>query len=269
MSPSPRRPLTVIALVAACALAAAFPVGAGSYTVAPLIRASAPSPFAGCTIGARDPSSVIYPNAEVEPFVAVNPTNPLNLIGVFQQDRWSDGGAHGLVAAVTHDGGQTWAERWAHFSTCSGGPPANSGGYDRASDPWVTFGPDGTAYQISLSVSADELVSAILASRSTDGGETWSEPATLIRDTDGLHFNDKESITADPTRPGYAYAVWDRGNLPGDPRSVTSELHSFAYRGQPMFARTTDGGRTWSAPQAMSNQNSFTIGNQIAVLPDG
>ena len=77
---------------------------AGNFTVAPLVAASGPSPFAGCTVGAA-PGSVLYPNAEEEPWVDVNPTNPLNLIAVWQQDRWSDGGAHGLVTAVSHNGG--------------------------------------------------------------------------------------------------------------------------------------------------------------------
>jgi hypothetical protein len=37
----------------------------------------------------------------------VNPANPSNVIAVFQQDRWNKGGAHGIIAAVCHDGGQT------------------------------------------------------------------------------------------------------------------------------------------------------------------
>jgi hypothetical protein len=38
-----------------------------------------------------------------------------------------------------------------------------------------------------------------------------------------------------------------------------------------MFSKTTDGGQTWSTPARISpqNNNMFTIGNQIAVLPDG
>ena len=87
--------------------------------------------------------------------------------------------------------------------------------------------------------------------------------------TDPINFNDKESITGDWTRAGYAYATWIRGAIPGENRSFTSLLHSFAYRGQPMFSRTTDGGQTWSTPEAMTNQNIYAQGNQIVVLPDG
>ena len=80
-----------------------------------------------------------------EPWVDVNPANPQNLIAVWQQDRWSDGGARGLVTAVSHDGGVRSAETFPHFSTCAGGTPQNGGDFDRASDAWVSFGPDGTA----------------------------------------------------------------------------------------------------------------------------
>jgi hypothetical protein len=236
------------------------------------VDASGLSPFAGCTFGAPGTN---YPNSEVEPFVAVNPAHPSNIVGVFQQDRWSNGGAHGLVTATSHDGGSTWSESWPHFSTCAGGTAANGGNYDRSSDPWVTFAPNGDAYQISLSASADLTVSAVLVSKSADGGDTWSEPTTLARNvsafTEGPGFNDKESITADPTNANYVYAVWDRSRFPSDRAGVTAQMNAFSVRGDIMFSRTTDGGQTWSAARAILglNQNEFTIGNQIAVLPDG
>jgi len=64
--------------------------------------------------------------------------------------------------------------------------------------------------------------------------------------------------------------VWDRRRFPSDSANVNAG-HSFAFRGDPMFSKTTDGGRTWSTPTRISpqNNNMFTIGNQIAVLPDG
>jgi hypothetical protein len=202
--------------------------------------------------------------------VAVNPTNAQNIVAVYQQDRWSNGGARGLVTAVSHDGGATWSRTWAHFSFCSGGTPANGGDFDRASDPWVTFAPNGDAYQISLSASADLLTSGILVSKSTDGGDTWSEPVTLIRETSAFNFNDKESITADPTNANYVYAVWDRSRIPSD-RANLQALHSFAFRGDIMFARTTNGGTSWEPARAIFHPKAleFTIGNQIVVLPDG
>ncbi len=244
---------------------------AGSVTVSPLTLVSGPSPFAGCTIGGRsDGSSVNYVNSEVEPWVAVNPTNPNNIVGVFQQDRWSDGGAHGLVTAVSHDGGNTWSSTWAHFSFCSGGTVANGGDFDRASDPWVTFAPNGDAYQISLSASADLLTSAILVSKSSDGGDTWSEPTTIIRERSAFNFNDKESITADPTNASNVYAVWDRSRFPSDQANLNA-LRSFAFRGDIMFSRTTNGGASWEPARAIFHPKSleFTIANQIIVLPDG
>ena len=100
----------------------------------------------GCPTGSAGPNSVNYPNTEVEPFVAVNPINS-KIIGVFQQDRWNDGGAKALVAARSADGA-SWTRNSAQFSACSGGAPE----YERTSDPWVSYDRAGKAYQIALSV---------------------------------------------------------------------------------------------------------------------
>jgi hypothetical protein len=257
---------------AGVAMIAAFAVAGLALAAAGPVDVSGLSPFASCTVGGPGTNFV---NSEVEPFVAVNPANPSNIIGVFQQDRWSNGGAHGLVAATSHDGGSTWAESWAHFSICAGGTAANGGNYDRASDPWVAFAPNGDAYQISLSASAELTVSAVLVSKSVDGGDSWSEPITLARNVSGFPegpgFNDKESITADPTNADNVYAVWDRSRFPSDNANLTAQASAASVRGDIMFSRTTDGGRTWEAPRDILalNQNEFTIGNQIAVLPNG
>ncbi len=266
--------LALATVVGASAMAAG--ASAGVFTVAPLTLASGPSPFAGCTVGGT-PSSVLYPNAEEEPWVDVNPTKPNNLIAVWQQDRWSDGGAHGLVTAVTHNGGATWTLAFPHFSTCAGGTAQNGGDFDRSSDPWVSFGPDGTAYQVSLSFNAANNVNAVLASRSTDGGDHWSEPWTILRDSGerdvSYAFNDKESVTADPTTAGYAYAVWDRFVTPsGTSReSIEGLINSRSFREPAWFSRTTDGGLTWEPARNIYDRSEFngTIGNQILVAKNG
>jgi hypothetical protein len=253
-------------------------VSASSFSVAPLTLVSGPSPFAGCTVGATGvPGEVLYPNAEEEPWVAVNPANPNNVIAVWQQDRWSNGGARGLATGVSHDGGLTWSVTFPHFSICAGGTQANGGDFERASDPWVSFSPNGHAYQISLSVSFNTGENAVLVSKSTDGGNTWGEPVTLDRNSGGRDasyaFNDKESITADPTDSNYAYAVWDRFVTPSgtSKASLMGYFNSASFRQPVYFSRTTDGGATWEPARNIFDLGEFngTIGNQIVVLPNG
>ena len=78
----------------------------------------------------------MYVSGEVEPYVAVSPADPAFLVGGWQQDRWSDGGASGNSSAVSVDGGETWTvvEDTKH-SICSGGTAANGGDYERSTDP--------------------------------------------------------------------------------------------------------------------------------------
>lgn len=240
--------------------------GSAGAAVDPLSVASGPSPFPpGCNGAPQE--GVEYRNAEVEPFVAVNPTDAANLIGVWQQDRYSTGGANGNLTAVSRDGGQSWKHPDPPpFSRCAGGTAANGGDYARASDPWVSFGPDGTAHQIALATSdvnapAGEFgASAILASSSTDGGDTWGPVQTLIRNDNPALFNDKESITADPTDPNFVYAVWDR-----------LDLRTLVFTGPTFFARSTNGGQSYERARPIFRPGplSQTIGNQIVVLPNG
>lgn len=233
---------TVVALLAAPSLASA--AGGGPTAV------SGPSPFPTCTAGAT-PTSTVDNGSEVEPWIAVNPRDHRNIVTYYQQDRWNDGGAHSLVASVTHDGGAHWKQvAVPGIARCVGGD------YDRASDAGVSFAPNGDLYEISLSFNAADPINGVLVSKSTDGGDTWSKPTTLIRDTEEAFFDDKELITADPTSSKRAYAVWDRSNEKG---------------GQPVFfSRTTDGGRTWEKAHAIYDPTpGWTIANQIAVEPDG
>src|SRR3989475_4724314 len=268
----------VITLAVGVALATVQAPGPTPLTATPLTIISGPSPFAGCTIGASGaPGETLYPNAEEEPWLDVNPTSANNMISVWQQDRWSNGGAHGLVAGVTHDGGQTWNRTFAHFSECSGGTTANGGDYERASDPWISFAPNGDAYQISLSFDATTNRNGVLVSKSSKGGDDWSEPISLIRDSGnrdvGFAFNDKESITADPTNSNYAYAVWDRFTTPAgnSMANIEGAIKARSFREPIWFSRTTDGGQTWEPARIIYDRSEVngTIGNQIVVLPNG
>jgi len=223
------------------------------------VRISATTPFDATCTGTVS-GDVVYLNAEVEPFVAVNPRDPGNWVATWQQDRWSGGSANGLMTATTLDGGATWTRTAIPFSRCAGGNAGNDGDYQRATDPWVSFAPDGTAFQMALASSGGSFgagsANAMLVSRSIDGGRTWGPVSTLIRDGSEF-FNDKNSITADPTDPRYVYAVWDRLGASGG--------------GPAMLARSTDSGETWEGARPIYDPGlrSQTIGNVIAVLPNG
>jgi hypothetical protein len=240
-------------------------LGTSTASSAPtLTRVSGPSPFANCAI---EPlfGEANYLNSEVEPWLAINPHNTANLIGVWQQDRWRFGGARGLMTGVSHDGGKSWSRTFAHFSRCAGGTAANQGNYERASDPWVTISPNGVAYQIALTFNfVDDVNQAVLVSRSTNEGLTWSEPTTLISDVDPTVVDDKESITADPRNSRLVYAVWDR-------LEFTDATQTVIVRGPTMFSRTTNGGQSWSTARAIYDPgvDAQTISNQIVVLPNG
>ena len=231
---------------------------ASNFKAGSLVQVTGASPFANCTAdNVASQAGTNFLNSEVEPWVDVNPTNPKNIVGGVQQDRWSTGGARGLVASVSFNGGKTWQNVVIPGLTlCSGGT------FQRASDPWLSFAPNGDLYFLSLvsDVNPGGLLgdNAILVNKSTDGGLTWSDPITLIRDITPARFDDKQSITADPTDPNFVYAVWDRSTGQFIIQVVTE------------FARTTDAGETWETRVIYrSDPDDGNIGHQIVVLPDG
>ena len=295
-------------IVVSAVLLASAAAPAAAQELGRLKMISAGSPFTGCTadnVGQQDGAS--YPQTEIEPFIDGNPANPRNLIAVWQQDRWSNGGARGNSGAYTEDGGETWIPTVPpNVSACSGGD------YTRASDPWVSISPDGTAFFMHLVFDPDLPNgsfgrNAMLVSRSENGGRSWSNPIALRRDGVGQALNDKNSLTADPTDSDFAYAVWDRlvdFTLPesaaaaarpaalraqagaGDgavaARQRAKALRSMAARGAPAttevffkgpmyFTRTTNGGRSWERAREVYDPggNAQTINNLIEVLPSG
>jgi hypothetical protein len=263
--------------LSALALATASPAWASTETA--LVTVSSTNPYANCPADGQ--SGTVFPDAEVEPQVAVNPANPSNIIGAWQQDRWSNGGARGLVAGFSTDGGKTWGQSQLPFSGCAANPvsdPFTGTPYNRASDPWVSIGPDGTAYAVALDATETTVSgggnndTGVAAATSTNGGRTWGN-ASLIKSDQGTSpvfeftqfFNDKESVTADPIHAGTAYVVWDRLKAPS--HSPDAALRAHAFRGPTWFAKTTDGGKTWTGTRAIFDpgQNSQTIGNVIVV----
>lgn len=227
---------------------------------------SAASPFRADCNGPNFPITATYVNAESEPYVARNPKNLKNLITVYHQDRFPNDGANGVLASTSFDGGRTWevpalADQ-PTFSRCAGGNVSNGGDFEKASDPWVQFGADGTAYFAAVSWNVSNPEVAQFVATSSDGGRTWNRPVPVIRVNDPNVSNaSRPALTADPKHEQTMYNVWAQSHT-----ALAAAPH-----GSVGFSRTTDGGKTWSEARAIYDAPAGmqTSANEIVALPNG
>ncbi len=292
--------LTAAGLAAACALGA----GAHAQSLGTLVQITQGDPFSLCSadnVTSQEAAfgSILYPNTAIEPWVAVDPTDSSRLLVGHQQDRWDDGGSRGLVGNVSIDG-----LHWSNtiptgVSKCTGGM------FTRASDPWVAFSPLGTAFFFSLvaeptrsPISFGDTHGGMLVSRSKHHAKTWEAPITLIENNMPRVFNDKNSITADPIKAGFVYAVWDQLSAFPSPGDTTADQllaendgvviardlvgllttaagggpgFKFSFTGPTFLAMTSNNGDTWGPahPIFEPGTNAQTIDNLVVVRPNG
>src|SRR5438309_5385375 len=190
-------------------------------------------------------------SAPAEPSLAADPGDPRQLVASWLEQS-------GTVVAVSHDGGATWSRAALPvLLTCAGGR------YARTSDPWVSIGNDGIVYVASLaSQPATSTGSAhdVVVSVSRDHGTSWEVPVVVESATAPPLQPDKEAILADTRGPASAYAVWvDYRITSGVEPSVN----------QVMFARTSDGGRSWSTPASIYGGNDEAQQNQLLMTAGG
>lgn len=199
--------------------------------------------FAACSKFDNSLTGSTFPNAEVEPQAAVHGSTA---IAMWHQDRRSNGGARGIGVGYSTDGGASWTETTIALDACSADTQQALSNMFRASDPWVSIGPDGIAYASALSfnITAPNNANAVVAASSADGGATWNHiqpvPGAFFQTAD--NSTDKNSTTADPTKNKTAYTVWDTLTLPTD--NPDDNPHTQAYTGPAYFSKTTDGGKT-------------------------
>jgi hypothetical protein len=250
------RAARMLLALAAALLASALPasvVAAEGYKVKDLQALSGASPFAaGCPGAAFDGTNIT--GHELEPTITVNPANARNIIAAWKQDVGPDSTRSDLVAS-SFDRGRTWTRSTIPaLSVCTGGSA------DGATDPWLSAGPDGTVYLIggALFQATDPPTGGIVASPSTDGGRTWARPVTIAAPD---VRNDKPAITADPAVAGDAYAIWANRE-----RQLDLPLTSLLQ-----FARTADGGATWSKAVTIDAPppNAWDQASIVLVLPSG
>jgi hypothetical protein len=170
------------------------------------------------------------------------------IVSAFQVGRVFGGGSSDIGFATSTNGGGTWTSGFLSGLTVNLG----GGVYSAASDPSVAFDAKHNVWLISsLGVNGPGGNNAVFSSRSTNGGLTWSSPATVA--TGAL---DKNWIVCDntSTSPFYGschtqYDITSAGN---------------AIR----LSTSGNGGQTWNAP--IGNSSGATgLGGQPVVRPNG
>jgi hypothetical protein len=246
--------------------AAAGPALGSAALFDPLVRVSTDQGVTGpLTAEEQTTSGRVTFDSQTEPMVSVNQSNRSNVVGMWQEDRWTSGGSRNLVFGTSFDAGRTWTNiPLQGVSILAGGE------FQRVTDPWVDFGPSNRVYAFSLGFDDTGPDNGLFVSTSKDGGLTWGPQVAVIIDRQFEFFNDKNALTADdwassPHR-GNVYLAWDR--LIEDP---LGQPFVGTYTGPAMFSRSTDGGASFSTPTVLfeTGTNKQTIGNVPVAFPNG
>jgi hypothetical protein len=211
---------------------------------------------------AKAPHAEVFPltltvGPFTEPAIVVNPLNPQQVVGVFQDN---------VHASFSQDAGHSW-------HAAEGVEPKN---YRVSGDVSAAFDNHGHAFVCYIAF--DKLGTfnywahgatrnGIFVRRSLDGGKTWEVehiPVAEQSSTPGIPFEDKPYIVADNSKSRYAgnlYIGWTRWRL------TDSQI---------VISRSTDDGKTWTAPVEIDahpglprDDNGAAEGFDGVVGPDG
>ncbi|MFI6602346.1 sialidase family protein [Nonomuraea sp. NPDC050536] len=166
-----------------------------------------------------------------------------------QTGRFFDGGSSDIAFATSTNNGATWTRgNLPGITTFAGGT------FNRVSDPSVAFDAMHNVWMISslaLTDTSGVVGAAVVTSRSTDGGLTWSNPVTTA--SAGGGNLDKNWIACDNTSAspffGRCYTEFD-DNGAGNAIKI---------------ARSTNGGLNWT----VVSTSATGLGGQPVVRPNG
>ena len=195
--------------------------------------------------------------APAELSVAINPTEPDNVVVVALAEGPPGGPRITNYAFVSRDGGRSWT---THLHP---NPEGRTQGDDA-----VSFDTQGHAFHSYLSF--DEILiprprkawNGIFVTRSDDGGESWGEPVPVVDHINTVEpFEDKPWIVTDNVEGsrhhGNVYVAWTRFDVYGSPDPADST--------QILFSRSRDGGRTFSVPYRVSDSGGDAVDSDDTV----
>lgn len=184
-------------------------------------------------------------NARSECFIAINPSNPLQIVAASK--KFADIQTYNFTLATEYsdDGGQSW-----HASHALVLPQ----GATVMTDPTLAWDDSSNVFLVGLTGYNPPTWDAIgmVVYKSSDGGKNWSHPNPIHNSSgDDKQWAAGDAFTGSAYK-GNVYAVWDNGGM--------------------AFARTTDHGATWKGTAGASAGDIIATGTaypEITVADDG
>jgi len=182
-----------------------------------------------------------------EPYMAINPTNPKNIVVAWMADDISTSFRIAIKSKVSFDGGTTWSNQsiQPHFGTTW-----------HSADVSMQFRSNGTLYLSYVDYHEAPDSGGVFITHSTNGGISWTPPTQIWN-----------ALTEDPSkRPlDRPWLSIDNSGGPNDGMFyiTTKPAPWIAAPCRPYLKRSADSGQTWSTYRYVDTTN-YLVGNLIA-----
>jgi hypothetical protein len=180
-----------------------------------------------------------------EPFLAVNPTNPQNMVIAWMGVTVAGGVKISIKTETSFDGGTSWGNLLVHPHM---GPTLHS------ADVSMAFRNDGALFISYIDYDQSIDSGGDYIQQSADGGVTWSTPV--------LMFNANEQISKEPI--DRAWLAIDNSNTvnAGTLYLTTKPAPWISPPNRPYLKVSSDSGHTWSAFRNVDS-TGYLVGNII------